>query len=96
MDEPSQSPTEWVERTTVLTAVRLANSRVVQPAAETVLEAQVALTRLFRLIRTRFWHAYGIPTLDEVTVIREQLAALRHRVGSLEQSAAQSSDRREP
>jgi hypothetical protein len=75
-----QSPIEWVERATVLTAARLADHPWVVPAADVALRCQAFAWRTFRRATTFVLHSYGMTTYDEFGLLGEQLSAIRHRL----------------
>lgn len=75
-----QSPLEWVERATVLTAARLADHPWVVPVADLTMRTQILAWRAFRRATTFVWHSYGLATFDEFGLLGEQLAAVRHRL----------------
>ena len=75
-----QSPIEWIERATVLTAARLADHRWVVPIADLTLRTQTIAWRTWRRATGFMWNSYGMATFDELSQLGEQLAAVRHRL----------------
>jgi hypothetical protein len=76
----SLGPFDWVERAAVLASARLADHPLVVPAADVALRVQILTTRVYRRATTVVWHMCGVATFDELGMIGEQLASLRHRI----------------
>jgi hypothetical protein len=75
-----RSPIEWVERAAVLTAARLADHPWVAPLADLTLRTQAGAWQTWRRATAFVWNSSGVATFDELSLLGEQLAAVRHRL----------------